>query len=48
MDLFIITENVIEMWKQVELISKLYLNFNSLQILHISEAIWRTAFRKSV
>lgn len=44
MDLFIITQNVIEMWKQEELISKLYLNFNSPQILHISEAVLESCF----
>lgn len=38
MDLFIITQNVIEMGKQEELIGKLYLNSNSIQIVHISEA----------
>lgn len=46
MDLFIITQSVIEMGKQEELISKLYLNSDSPQIVHISEAVLDSHFQK--
>ena len=46
MDLFIITQNVIEMGKQEEFINKLYLNSNSPQIVHISEAVLDSHFQK--
>lgn len=44
MDLFIITQNVIEMWKQEELISELYLNCYSPRIVHISKAVLESSF----
>lgn len=44
MDLFIITQNVIEMGRQEELINKLYLNSNSPQIVHVSEAVLESCF----
>lgn len=44
MDLFIIIQNAIEMWKQEELISKLYLNSNSPRIVHISEVVLESCF----
>lgn len=44
MDLFIIAQNVIEMWKQEELISKLYLDSNSQTIVPISEGVLESCF----
>lgn len=44
MDLFIITQNVIEIGKQEELIKKLYLGSNFPQIVHLSEPVLDSRF----